>query len=90
VISNPTPCRIVLYHFTVTSGDVNYKPVHLSRPAVVTSVGASDDVVNLFVFFEPGDQYYDPHHSPSPHQSNIRPFNPASPQTPGWSWPPRT
>jgi hypothetical protein len=85
--NNPTPCRIVLYHFTVRGDD--HKLVSLSRPAMVTSVGVRDDVVNLSVFFEPGD-HYDPYRPPSPHQSNIHPFNPASPQVPGWSWPPRT
>jgi len=88
VIPNPTPCRIVLYHFTLTGDD--HKPVHLSRPAMVTSVGASDDVVNLFVFFEPGDLTADPYRPPAQHQAFVRPYNPSNPTVPGWSWPPRT
>lgn len=84
---NPTPCRIVLYHFTIRGDD--HKLVYLSRPAMVTSVGASDDVVSLFVFFEPNDLNNDPYRSPAPNQLNVHPFNPSSPHTPGWSWPPR-
>ncbi len=87
MISNPTPCRFVLYHFSFMGDD--HKLVCLSRPAVVTSVGASDDGVNLFVFFEPDDLHNDPYRKPAPNQFNVHPFNPASPQTPGWSWPPR-
>jgi len=87
-MNNPTPCRIVLYHFTILGDD--HKHVHLSRPAMVTSVGASDDVVNLFVFFEPGDIHSDPYHHLAPNQFSVHPFNPSSPHTPGWSWPPRT
>jgi hypothetical protein len=87
VIANPTPCRIVLYHFAVLGDD--HKHVHISRPAVVTSVGASDDVVSLFVFFEPDDARATPYHAPAPNQLNVHPFNPSSPNTPGWSWPPR-
>lgn len=87
MISNPTPCRIVLYHFTVRGDD--HKLVHLSRPAMVTSIGASDDVVNLYVFFEP-DDYDDAYRPIAQHQFAVRPFNPLNPSVPGWSWPPRT
>jgi hypothetical protein len=86
VISNPPACRIVLYHFAILGDD--HKHVCLSRPAIVTSIGASDDVVNLFVFFEPGDIHSDPYHRPAQSQFCVHPFNPASPTTPGWSWPP--
>lgn len=87
--ANPTPCRIVLYHFTLTSGSNDHKPVHLARPAMVTSIGASDDVLNLFVFFEPND-LSDPYRPPAQNQMFVRPYNPATPTVPGWSWPPRT
>ena len=88
MIANPTPCRIVLYHFTITDDD--RKHVHLSRPAVVTSVGASDDVVSLFVFFEPNDlTLLGPYRPIAYNQMFVRPYNPASPFVSGWSWPPR-
>lgn len=88
MIANPTPCRIVLYHFSIM--DDNHKSVQLSRPAMVTSIGASDDVVNLFVFFEPDDWSGHPYHSPAQNQMFVRPYNPANPSVPGWSWPPRS
>jgi len=56
---------------------------------MVTSVGASDDVVNLFVFFEP-DDLRDPCHPPAQNQISVHPFDPNSAQAPGWSWPPRS
>lgn len=81
---NPTPCRFVLYHFRALTDD--NKTELRSRPAVVTSIGASADVVNLFVFFEPGDveelRY-------TAHRQAVHPFDPNSKQAPGWSWPPR-
>lgn len=89
MIPNPTPCRIVLYHFSIVGDD--HKPVHLSRPAMVTSIGASDDVVNLFVFFEPNDMsLLGPYRSVAQNQMFVRPYNPANPSVPGWSWPPRS
>jgi hypothetical protein len=89
VISNPTTCRIVLYHFAIRGDD--HKLVSMSRPAIVTSIGPSDDVVNLFVFWEPDDNPSGcPYRTPAQHQACVHPFNPASPQTPGWSWPPRS
>ena len=86
-MNTPTPCRIVRYHFTVVNDD--HKVEHRSRPAIVTSVGASGDVLNLHVFFEPGD-FGDPYHSPALSQFAVRPFDPANPQPHRWSWPPRT
>lgn len=92
MIANPTPCRIVLYHFrAITDGETELR----SRPAMVTSVGASDDVVNLFVFFEPNDidESVCDERSRSlmtPHRTAVHPFDPNSKQAPGWSWPPRT
>jgi hypothetical protein len=76
----------VLYHFTVYNAP---EGVHeqRSRPAMVTSIGASDDVVNLFVFFEPEDLRDNPFAS---NQGFVRPFNPSNPTVPGWSWPPRS
>lgn len=88
MIANPTPCRIVLYHFTLTGDD--HKPIHLSRPAMVTSIGASDDVVNLFVFFEPNDLTVNPYRSLASNQMFVRPYNPANPSVSGWSWPSRS
>lgn len=85
---NPTPCRMVLYHFSIMGDD--HKHVHITRPAVVTSIGASDDVVNLFVFFEPADLTHDPYCPPAQNQMAIRPYNPANPTVHGWSWPPRS
>jgi len=88
VIPNPTPCRIVLYHFSIMGDD--HKLVHLLRPAMVTSIGASDDVVNLFVFFEPNDFASNPYRPPAQNQMFVRPYNPANPSTPGCSWPSRS
>lgn len=88
MIANPTPCRIVLYHFSMMGDD--HKLVHISRPAVVTSIGASDDVVSLFVFFEPDDTTSNSYRSLTPNQLHVRPYNPSNPAVPGWSWPPRS
>jgi hypothetical protein len=84
---NPTTCRIVLYHFTVTNREG--EPERRVRPAIVTSVSASDDVVNLFVFFEP-DDLRNPYSPPAQNQMNVHPFDPTSQRAPGWSWPPRS
>lgn len=87
MITNPTPCRFVLYHFAVHNDD--HKIEFRSRPAVVTSVGASDDIVNLFVFFEPGDSD-DVYRPLASHQFAVSPLDPLNPQPHRWSWPPRT
>ncbi len=84
--SYPTPCRIVLYHFTVVGDD--HKVERRARPAVVTSVGPSDDVLNLWVLFEP-DDCRDENNSTAPHRFSVAPFDPANPQAHRWSWPPR-
>lgn len=86
MMSNPTPCRFVLYHFRAPTADDAWE--ERSRPAVVTSVGASSDVLNLFVFFEADDWRYggafaltQPHrHSVHPRTDKLR--------VDCWSYPP--
>ena len=85
-MNNPTPGRIVLYHFSGLGDD--HKVERHTRPAIVTSVGASDNVVNLYVFFEPGD-LSDPYRPPAINQFVVGPFDLNNPQDHRWSWPPR-
>ena len=86
-MSNPTPCRFVEYHFVIEGDDL---PKAVKRPAVVTSIGASDDSLNLFVFFEPEDYLH--LDDKSPHRWAVKPcdFNPATRVNAVngcWTWP---
>lgn len=75
----PSPGRIVLYFFRGPDQTVR------NRPAIVTSI-VDVDMINLHVFFEPGDQVNDPYAmSVSAHAEG--PNGPFHAHT--WSWPPR-
>lgn len=69
-MNNPTPCRFVEYHFCFERDEWPYSK-GVTRPAVVTSIGASDDSLNLFVFFEPED--YSHLDDKSPHRWAVKP-----------------
>jgi hypothetical protein len=88
---NPTPGRIVFYHFQDFSGSLD------ERPATITSVN-DDGTVNLHVFFEPHDRpvcrpgdndemwrYWNfRDHVDACHADPLRPATLCT-----WSWPPR-
>lgn len=72
----PAPCRFVMYHFRGPDSTIR------SRPAVITSVN-KEELVNLHVFFEPGDGITD-HFAAKVPTHDEGPFMPGT-----WSWPQR-
>lgn len=90
----PTPGRTVFYHFMCLArrdtGAAPYTQELRTRPAIVTSVG-NGDLVNLHVFFEPGDGVLRDE-SEEPFRENV-PFIQADDlddlKSGTWSWPPR-
>lgn len=89
--ANPSVCRIVRYHFKGLNDD--HQVEYRWRPAMVTSIGADDQTVNLFVFFEPNDfELMD--ETPSferMYRFAVKPLDSDTNTFQGdrWSWPPR-
>lgn len=86
--TQPSPGCVVLYHFRVVDHLEDQKVSLISRPAIVTSIGSADDVVNLHVFFEPDDMF-DVGPPTGPFRMAVYPCDNGSPQNGCWSWPPQ-